>query len=72
MQRQQPFTSTADLGKIKQPVLLIRGDRDSTNGSAKAFQILIPHSVYVNVPGDHNAASSTKAFADRVMAFLKS
>ncbi|MDP4130605.1 MAG: alpha/beta hydrolase [Bacteroidota bacterium] len=72
MQKQQPFTAAEDLKKIKQPVLLIRGDADSTNGSAKALQALIPHSVYVNVPGDHNDASATKAFADRVLEFLKS
>ena len=72
MQKQQPFTTAEDLKKIKQRVLLIRGDIDSTNGSAQALQLLIPHSIYVNVPGDHNGASSTKAFADRVMDFLKS
>lgn len=70
MQKQQPFTNPADLEKIKQPVLLIRGDIDSTNGSTPALQALIPHSEYTTVPGNHNETSSTKAFADQVLAFL--
>lgn len=71
MQKQQPFTSPEDLGKIKQPVLLIRGDVDSTNGSTPALQALIPHSIYITVPGNHNETSGTKPFADQVIAFLK-
>lgn len=71
MQKQQPFTSPEDLGKIKQSVLLIRGDVDSTNGSTPALQVLIPHSIYVTVAGNHNETSGTKPFADQVIAFLK-
>jgi pimeloyl-ACP methyl ester carboxylesterase len=71
MQKQQPFTDPADLEKIKQSVLLIRGNIDSTNGSTPALQALIPHSIYVTVPGSHNETSGTKAFADQIIAFLK-
>ena len=71
MQKQQPFTDPADLEKIKQPVLLIRGNIDSTNGSTPALEALIPHSLYVTVPGNHNETAGTKAFADQVIAFLK-
>ncbi len=71
MQKQQPFTSPEELGKIKQEVLLIRGNVDSTNGSTPALQALIPHSIYVTVPGNHNETSGTKPFADQVIAFLK-
>src|SRR5215510_16567498 len=35
LQRSQPSTSREDLGKVKQPVLIICGDNDSDNGSAK-------------------------------------
>src|SRR5215510_6175418 len=35
LQRSQPSTSKEDLGKVKQPVLIICGDNDSDNGSAK-------------------------------------
>jgi len=71
-QNQQPFTLPAEWAKVSKPILLIRGDQDSTNGSAPALQKMIPGAKYEIVTGDHGSASGTALFADKVMAFLKS
>lgn len=71
LQRSQPSTSKEDLGKVKQPVLLICGDKDSDNGSAKELADLFKHPTYKIVPGDHGGASRTKEFSTEVISFLK-
>jgi pimeloyl-ACP methyl ester carboxylesterase len=70
-QNQQPFTTPAEWARVKKPILLIRGDQDSTNGSTPSLQKMIPGSEYVIVTGDHGAASGTPLFAEKVIAFLK-
>ena len=72
LQRSQPSTSKEDLGKVKQPVLIICGDKDSDNGSAKELADLFKHPTYKITPGDHGGASRTKEFSNEVIAFLKS
>jgi len=59
------------LGKLTQRVLVICGDMDEDNGKASDLQKMIPHSTFVTVPGTHNSASSTPAFAHEALAFLK-
>ncbi|CAN5831944.1 alpha/beta hydrolase [soil metagenome] len=71
LQRSQPSTSKDVLGKIKQPVLVICGDKDSDNGSAGDLAKLLPHSTIVTVPGDHNHAAVTPEFANAVKLFLE-
>ncbi len=71
LQKAQPSTSKEELGKIKQPVLIICGDKDSDNGSAKELADLFKHPVYKITPGDHGGASRTKEFSTEVIAFLK-
>lgn len=71
LQRSQPSTSREDLGKVKQPVLIICGDKDSDNGSAKELADLFKHPTYRITPGDHGSASRTKEFSKEVMLFLK-
>lgn len=71
LQKAQPSTSKKELGKIKQPVLIICGDKDSDNGSAKELADLFKHPVYKITPGDHGAASRTKEFSTEVISFLK-
>lgn len=71
MQRSQPSTSREVLEKVKQPVLVICGDKDSDNGSAKALADLFKHSTYKITPGDHGAASRTKEFSNEIIDFLK-
>jgi pimeloyl-ACP methyl ester carboxylesterase len=71
LQRSQPSTSKEELGKIKQPVLIICGDKDSDNGSAKELAVLFKHPTYKITPGDHGGASRTKEFSTEVISFLK-
>ena len=71
LQKAQPSTSKAALRKIKQPVLIICGDKDSDNGSAKELADLFKHPVYRVTPGDHGSASRTKEFSIQVISFLK-
>ena len=70
LQKAQPSTSKEALGKIKQPVLIICGDKDSDNGSAKELADLFKHPVYRVTPGDHGSASRTKEFSIQVISFL--
>ena len=71
LQRSQPSTSKEELGKIKQPVLIICGDKDSDNGSAKELADLFKHPTYKITPGDHGSANRTKEFSREVISFLK-
>ena len=70
LQKAQPSTSKEALGKIKKPVLIICGDKDSDNGSAKELADLFKHPVYRVTPGDHGSASRTKEFSQQVISFL--
>lgn len=71
LQKAQPSTSKEALRKIKQPVLIICGDQDSDNGSAKELADLFKHPVYRVTPGDHGSASRTKEFSTQVISFLR-
>jgi pimeloyl-ACP methyl ester carboxylesterase len=71
LQKAQPSSSKEELAKVKQPVLIICGDKDSDNGSAKELADLFHHSIYKIVPGDHGGASRTKEFSTEVISFLK-
>jgi len=71
LQKAQPSTSKEALRKIKQPVLIICGDKDSDNGSAKELADLFKHPVYRITPGDHGGASRTKEFSKEVISFLR-
>ncbi len=70
LQKAQPSTSKEELAKIKQPVLVICGTEDTDNGSASKLSKLIPHSKYVNVPGNHGQAYGTEEFGEKVVSFL--
>lgn len=70
-QKEQPSTSKDALGKIKQKVLLLCGDKDEDNGKAQDLQQLIPGSVFVTVPGNHGSAAGTTEFARETLAFLQ-
>jgi len=70
MQKEQPSTSKEELGAIKQPVLIICGDKDDDNGSSLELVKLIPKGIHENVPGDHGSASKTKEFSEKVIAFI--
>ena len=71
LQKAQPSTSKERLAKVKQSVLVICGDKDSDNGSAKELADLFKHSVFKTTPGDHGGASRTKEFSTEIISFLK-
>jgi len=71
LQKAQPSTSKKELAGIKQPVLVICGDKDIDNGSAKELAELLPHSIYKIVPGNHNNASHSREFSAEVISFLQ-
>ncbi len=71
LQKAQPSTGKEILEKVKQPVLVICGDKDSDNGSAAALAKILPHSSIAIIPGDHNHASATTEFSKQILDFLK-
>ena len=71
MQNGQPSTSREELSKIRKPVLILCGDHDADNGSAKELSSLIPGSVFKTVPGVHNDASRGPEFSEQTIAFLR-
>jgi pimeloyl-ACP methyl ester carboxylesterase len=70
-QKEQPSTSKEALAKVQQKVMIICGDQDTDNGKGEDLQQLIPHSIFVNVPGNHGSASGTPEFAEHALSFLK-
>ena len=71
LQKAQPSTSKEALGKVKQPVLVICGDKDTDNGSAAELAKLLPNSSFATTPGDHNHASATPEFSKEIISFLR-
>ncbi len=71
LQEFQPVTSRAELGKIKVPVLVVNGDKDTDNGDPQTLVDAIPGSKLIMVPGDHGGAMRTPEFAKAVVDFLK-
>lgn len=71
LQEFQPVTTRAELGKIKVPLLVVNGDKDTDNGDPQSLVDAVPGSRLVIVPGDHGGAMRTPEFAKAVVAFLK-
>jgi pimeloyl-ACP methyl ester carboxylesterase len=70
LQKAQPSTSINLLKKVKQPVLVICGDKDSDNGSAAELAKVLLNSSVATTPGDHNHASATPEFSKVILDFL--
>jgi pimeloyl-ACP methyl ester carboxylesterase len=71
LQKAQPSTGREALARVKQPVLVICGDKDSDNGSAAELAKLLPNTSYAITPGDHNHASATPEFSKEIIRFLR-
>jgi pimeloyl-ACP methyl ester carboxylesterase len=71
LQQSQPSTSKSELNKLEKNVLVICGDKDADNGSARELADLIPKSTYKTVPGDHGSALRTAEFSKEVLSFFK-
>ncbi len=70
-QKEQPSTSKEELAKLKQQVLIICGNEDRDNGNGADLQLLIPHSKYVEIKGNHNSSAYTSEFAEKILVFLR-
>ncbi len=70
-QKYQPSTSKAELGRVRKPVLIIRGKEDKGDGSETGLMLLIHNSKLTYVPGDHNAASKNEQFSEAALSFFK-
>ncbi len=71
MQEEQPSTSKEELSEVRQPVLVISGDKDSADGSPQKLASLLPNSSLVLVSGNHNQSTATPEFSKEVIGFLK-
>ncbi|HVB03395.1 MAG TPA: alpha/beta hydrolase [Chitinophagaceae bacterium] len=67
----QPSTSPQELSRVRKPVLVICGNKDSDNGSGKALAAMIPGAQFATVPGNHDQAMSAASFSTDVLEFLK-
>ena len=71
LQKAQPSTTKEELGNVKQPVLVICGDKDADNGSAAELAKLLPKSSSATTPGDHNHAAKTPDFSMEIISFFR-
>ncbi|MBV7532039.1 alpha/beta fold hydrolase [Chitinophaga sp. sic0106] len=70
MQKEQPATTPAELGKITQAVLVIGGDKDPDNDTGGALAAMMPVGMHATVEGDHGSTVRTAHFASWVVDFL--
>lgn len=71
MQRSQPSTSREALQKVKQPILVIWGDKDNDSSTATELAKLFQHADTATTPGEHGNANHTPQFSAVVQLFLK-
>jgi len=71
LQYHQPSTSASELEKIKTKILILRGDKDDSNGSATELQKYLPNSRLQIVAGDHNNTYKSEVFSEAVIRFFK-
>jgi len=71
LQANQPTTTTDQLAEIDTKILLLKGDKDDSNGSAIELQEYLPNSRLQVIPGDHNNTYKSQGFSDAVIAFFK-
>ena len=71
LQKEQPATVPSELKNIKQPLLVICGDKDLDNGSPLALKNLVPLAQLEIVPGDHGSTLRSVPFSKAVMEFIR-
>jgi pimeloyl-ACP methyl ester carboxylesterase len=72
MQGAQPATSPQELRNIRKPVLVIAGEQDKDNGSAKELADMLGKATYESVSGgNHNNTIMLPPFSNAVIRFLK-
>jgi pimeloyl-ACP methyl ester carboxylesterase len=55
---------------IEQPVLVLSGDEDGDNGSARELTEALPHGTYREIPGTHMSAVLRPELGQEMVAFL--
>lgn len=71
LQKEQPSTTPDEFKTVTKPVLVICGDQDADNGSSKELAAMVPRSLLVRTPGNHNNALRTREFSEAVRRFIK-
>lgn len=71
LQKEQPSTLPKELKNIKQPVLVISGDRDPDNGSPDRLASMMPAAILKTVPGDHGTTLGSRDFSKIVLDFIR-
>lgn len=69
-QKYQPVTTKKELATIKQKVLVLSGDVDTSNGNKEALSKALPKGKLQIIKGDHNNTYKSKEFSDAVLTFL--
>lgn len=60
----------ATLANVIAPTLVICGERDQDNGSARGLAALLAHATYVEVPGGHLDSATKAELGDGIVRFL--
>jgi pimeloyl-ACP methyl ester carboxylesterase len=63
-------TSTAALGAVTMPTLVVCGSEDQDNGSAEALAEQLPNAVYRVVPGTHMSSVTKPELGTAIVDFL--
>ena len=58
------------IAAMRQPVLVVAGEDDDDNGSARALADALPDGRYVSVPGNHMSAVVKREFGTAIADFL--
>lgn len=61
---------TAKLANVTMPTLVVCGDEDQDNGSARDLADLLPDAIYVEVPGTHLISATKPEMGEAIVAFL--
>jgi pimeloyl-ACP methyl ester carboxylesterase len=69
--KSQAKTSLADLQQLNMPTLVLSGAEDYDNGSAAELANALPHSRYVETPGNHMNTITKPDFGAAILAFLR-
>jgi pimeloyl-ACP methyl ester carboxylesterase len=63
-------TTEDDLRRIMTPMLVIAGEEDDDNGSARALAELLPDARFVGIPGNHMSAVVRRELSEAMVDFL--
>ena len=68
--RTLPDMDLADLQRVDMPTLVVCGDEDRDNGSAKELAELLPNAAYAEVPGTHMSSVTKPDLGEAIARWL--